>query len=125
MMNYKILIIDDDEQDRKGMAVALGKEGFSEISFAENAQDGLTKALTERPDVVVIDVVLKSIDGFDVCTQIRADKTHPSKIIMITGHLDAINATKARVSGADEIIEKVQGFGNIGKTILQVLKVRR
>jgi diguanylate cyclase len=116
-MGKKVLIVDDDDQDRKGMAIALGKAGYEEILFAETAKEGFQKAMELKPDIVLIDVVLQNVDGFDVCKQIRNEPGIHPKIIMITGHLDAINAQKARTSGANEIVEKTAGFKNIGKVI--------
>lgn len=120
-LNKKILIIDDEEADRKSISLALVKEGFEDVSSASNADEGLQAAQTLKPDIIVIDVVLpngKGLDGFDLCKQIKSIKgLDATRIIMITGHLDAVNAEKARSSGADEIIEKIPGFKNISKTI--------
>ncbi len=117
-MNKKILIIDDNEQDRKGIAIALQKDGFTEIASAETGEEGITVAKTFKPDIVIIDVVLKTVDdGIDVCKKVKAIEDLTTKVIIITGHLEAIDADKARTSGASEIIEKVAGFSNIGKTI--------
>ena len=116
-MLRKILIIDDEISDRKAMAIALEKDGFYNLFFAETAQQGLELARLQRPDVVVVDVVLdKGRDGFDVCIQLRKEGIE-SKIIMVTGHLDAVNAKIARVSGANEIIEKTPAYKNLGATI--------
>lgn len=120
-MSKKILIIDDEGPDRKGMAIALGKEGLSEVLLADTGDAGIEMAKSFQPDVILIDVVLKNMDGFDVCRRIK-EQAVGAKIIMITGHLDAINAEKARNSEADEIIEKTAGFINIGQTILDLDK---
>lgn len=121
-MNKKILILDDEAQDRKGMAIALEKEGYGELFLAGTAQDGLSLVQTHNPDVIFIDVVLdKGIDGFDICVQLR-QAGNKAKIVMVTGHLDAINAQKARVSGANEIVEKIAGFKNLGVTIKRISK---
>ena len=116
-MDKKILIIDDEDQDRKGMEIALKRDGFTQIEHASSAEEAVNIAKAFRPDVVVIDVVLKGCDGFDVCEQLKAIDGSKTKILIITGHLDAIDVKKARASGADEIIEKKPGFANIAKTI--------
>ncbi len=113
----KILIIDDEGPDRKGMAVALGREGFTDVILADTADAGVEMARSFQPDVILIDVVLKEMNGLDVCRKIRAVKELKAKIIIITGHLDAVDAKNAISSGADEIIEKTIGFSNIGQTI--------
>jgi len=116
----KILIIDDEGPDRKGMAVALAREGYQEVIMADTAEAGIEMTKSFQPDVIFIDVVLNGINGLDVCRQIRDLPDFKGKIIMITGHLDAVNAKHATSSGADEIIEKTIGFSNIGQTVRDV-----
>jgi len=117
----KILIIDDDEQDRKGMALALKRQGYSQVEVAASGEEGVALAQSSRPDVVVVDVVLKSRDGFDVCKAIKSSDHLAAKVIVITGHLEAIDVVKARGSGADEILQKTAGFDDIHKTIQQLM----
>jgi len=122
MVNNRVLIIDDEELDRKAMVVALKKAGYSEIECAETGRSGIEKAQSFKPDIIVIDVVLTDMDGFDACTQIKTLEGVKPKVIMITGHLDMVNAKKAVASGADEIIEKEPGYGNICRTIDAITK---
>lgn len=116
-MKKRVLIIDDNEQDRKAMALALAREGYEELACAADEKEGLDLAKAFSPEVVVIDCVLTQVDGFDVCREIRAIDGLNPKIIVITGHLEAVQASKARVSGADELLEKTAGFANIPLTI--------
>lgn len=122
-MQNKILIIDDEGSDRKAMSVALSKAGYTEILVADSGEAGLQMAEAFNPDIIFIDVVLpETMDGFDVCRRIRGLKKINPKIIMITGHLDAINANKARSSGANEILEKTVSFDNLAKVIHDILQ---
>jgi len=113
----KLLIIDDNDQDRKGMTVALHKAGYREIMSAGTEAEGVALARTFLPDIVIVDCVLIRADGFDVCREIKSIKGLNSKIIVITGHLEAVDAAKARKSGADELLEKTVEFRNIHETI--------
>lgn len=116
----KILVIDDESADRKAIGIALEKDGYRELFFAETAQAGLELARLHKPEIIFIDVVLDhGVDGFDICIQLRKEG-FTSKIIMETGHLEAIIAQKARKSGANEIIEKRAGFKNLGETIANI-----
>ncbi len=121
-MDKKVLIIDDEEQDRKAMTIALEKAGFSNISCADTGQKGIEMAKSIKPDVVVIDVVLRSVDGFDVCKQLKAAEELTTKVLMITGHLEAVICEKARQSGADELIVKTPAFEDIGQAIDNLFK---
>ena len=122
MQDKKILIIDDEERDRKAMIVTLKKAGYSNIDSADTGLHGIEKVESFGPDIIVIDVVLPDMDGFDVCTQIRSQHKINPKIIMITGYMDKVNARKAVVSGADEIVEKEPGFSSVCKTIEKLLQ---
>ncbi|MFH1867537.1 MAG: response regulator [Candidatus Omnitrophota bacterium] len=117
MNKLKILIIDDEQQDIKAISTALRREGYTEISTADTGAKGVETANSFKPGLVLIDVVLNGIDGFDICRQIEAIEGIRPKIVMITGHLDAIDAKKARESGADEIIEKTPGFESMIKAV--------
>ena len=119
-MDIKILIIDDEGPDRKGMAIALGREGFNEVLTADTGDAGIEMVKSFQPDVILIDVVLKEQNGFNICKKVK-ELGLKSKIIMITGHMDAVNAKKAIQSGANEIIEKSAGFTNIGSTIKDLM----
>jgi len=116
-MNKKVLIIDDQPLDTKAITVVLEREGFADLFFAATAQEGLDSVREKNPEIILIDVVLdKGIDGFDICKKLRAEGV-TAKIIMITGHLDAVNAKKAIASGADEIVEKIAGYKNLSDVI--------
>ena len=117
MNDLKLLIIDDDEQDRKGMTIALRKAGYRHVLSAATEAEGVSLARTFLPDIVIVDCVLTRMDGFDVCREIKSIEGLRSKIIVITGHLEAVDAAKARKSGADELLEKTVEFKNIHDTI--------
>ncbi len=99
------------------MAIALEKGGYGMIRSAEKGEDAISIVNSYRPDILLIDVVLNNEDGFDICRQVRAIEGFRPIIVMITGHLEAIIAEKARTSGADEIIQKIPAFTNIVPTI--------
>ena len=106
-MGKKILVIDDNEQDRKIINRFLSKAGYADVMLAENGEDGVKIANAEKPDLVVTDTMLPGIDGFEVCRQIREAQgpTNP-KIIIMTGGIDAVDAVKARKMGADDYCVK-------------------
>lgn len=124
-MSQKILLIDDYPPDLKAMALVLERAGYHEVFLAESAKLGLALVGEKHPDIIFIDVVLdEGLDGFDLCVQLRQQKCE-AKIIMVTGHLDAVNVKKARASGADEIIEKTPVFHNLPAAITSAWKIRK
>ena len=106
-MGRKILLIDDNAQDRKIMERFLKKAGYEEIVTAETGEEGVEKARAGDFDLVVSDTVLPGIDGFEVCRRIREARGAGSpKIIITTGAIDAVNAVKAKKMGADDYCAK-------------------
>ena len=106
-MGKKILIIDDNEVDLLIVKRYLSRAGYNEIISAGNADEGIKKVEQERPDLIILDTLLLSSNGFEVCQLIREkyNQTNP-KIIIITGSIDAVDAVKARKTGADDYCAK-------------------
>lgn len=106
-MNKKVLIIDDNEQDRKIAERCLKKMGCSDITMAVNGQEGLEKAASENPELVILDTVLPDTLGFAVCRKIKDSKgAQAPKVIMMTGTVDAVDAVQARQAGVDDYCVK-------------------
>lgn len=93
-MKPKILIIEDDQGILKFLNRGLSYEGY-EVMIAEDGEQGLKKAETEEPDLVVLDLMLPGIDGLEVCRQLRNNGDIP--ILMLT----AKDQTNDRVTGLD------------------------
>jgi len=107
-MKKKVLIIDDNDQDRKIIKRFLDKAGFKDLIFAENGEEGVKKAKSEKPDLVITDTMLPGINGFEVCRQVKAIPGPAiPKVIVVTGSVDAVDAGKARSAGADDYVVKV------------------
>ena len=91
-----ILVVEDEPQMRQGLIDNLAFEGY-EVSSAEDGQDGLTKVRSGNFDLVLLDVMLPGINGFDICARIRAqDREQP--IIMLT--VDEIEEATVKLLGA-------------------------
>src|SRR5574337_43064 len=101
-----ILIIDDDALTRTLAGEALREAGFNVVE-AESGEAGLAAFEAQRPDLVLLDVVMPGLDGFEVCRRLRA---HPRlghvPIIMLTGLEDTESIEKAYDSGATDFISK-------------------
>ncbi len=106
-MAKKILIIDDTETDQKIIQRYLNKAGYDDVIVAVTGEEGVAKAASEKPDLVIADTNMPGIDGFETCRLIReaAEGEFP-KIIVTTGAIDAVDAIKARKSGADDYCVK-------------------
>lgn len=107
-MRKKILVIEDRESLQDVLRSKLEGAGYK-VSVASTGAQGL-KALTRtKPDLVILDVMLPDANGFDLCKQIK-EKKKPSKVIIYTGKLEAVDAQRAKTSGADDFTVKTTDF---------------
>ena len=84
-MEKKILVIDDNPDDREIMERFLTKAGFKQLSFAENGLEGAHKARAERPDLIIMDIVMPQKNGPDTAELLRQDSlTSRIPVIFVT-----------------------------------------
>jgi two-component system, OmpR family, response regulator len=99
----KILLADDDPRLRDLVALALERAGYAVLT-AGDGQRALMHATRERPDLVVLDVGLPEMDGFEVCRRIRAGSDVP--ILFLTARDDEIDRIVGLELGADDYVTK-------------------
>lgn len=100
----RILIVEDEEAIRTGLIDVLVFHGY-ETDSAATGPDGLQKALTGRFDLILLDVMLPGMDGFAICTRIRAvDRDQP--IIMLTAKSSDEEIIEGLKLGADDYVSK-------------------
>lgn len=107
MDSKKVLIIEDEKSISDIIKFNLVKEGF-EVETSYDGQDGLTKALSNKPDLILLDVMLPVMDGFQVCKKIREANTIP--IIMLTAKEEEVDKVLGLELGADDYITKPFGM---------------
>ena len=102
----KILVIDDDENLTNVLVDKLNLSGFETLGALDGGE-GLKKALTFHPDVILLDVVMPRKDGFEVLKNLRADKDFSkTKIILLTNLGQKSDVDKGLRLGADAYIIK-------------------
>ncbi|RYV03913.1 DNA-binding response regulator [Shewanella sp. OPT22] len=99
----KILLIDDDHGLADLLAQLLELEGF-ELTLAYDGQEGLDKALTGNYDLILLDVMLPKMNGFDLLKQLRLKKQTP--VLMLTARGDEIDRVVGLEIGADDYLPK-------------------
>ena len=107
MEQKKVLIIEDEKSISDIIKFNLLKEGF-EVDTAFDGMTGLNKALELNPDLILLDVMLPSIDGFQVCKKIRESSMVP--IIMLTAKEEEVDKVLGLELGADDYITKPFGM---------------
>ncbi len=105
-MSKKILLVDDEKNLTEILAFNLKKEGY-EVLCAYDGEAGLQYALKESPDLVVLDVMMPKMDGFEVCKKIREKYTMP--IIMLTARDGEVDIVLGLELGADDYVTKPFG----------------
>jgi DNA-binding response OmpR family regulator len=115
----RILLVDDEHSLQKLLTYPLRKEGYEVVS-ALDGREALDRLRDGTFDLVVLDVMLPKVDGFDVCRQIRAKSTVP--IIMLTAKTEEIDKVLGLELGADDYITKpfsVREFRSRVKAVLR------
>lgn len=100
---HKVLFIEDDDAIRLALRLALEDEGY-EVVEAHDGASGLVQFGQCRPDVVLLDLRLPDLSGFEVCKAIRSSSTVP--IIMVTAQTEAADMVAGLEAGADDYITK-------------------
>ncbi len=99
----RILAVEDDERIRTAVRMALEDEGWTVVE-AGNGEDALAAFTAEKSDVVLIDLMLPDMDGFEVCRSIRKSSDVP--IIMVTARTDTHDVVAGLEAGADDYVTK-------------------
>jgi len=99
----RILAVEDDERIRTAVKLALEDEGWS-VTEAATGEDALQHFQQEPADVVLIDIMLPGIDGFEVCRSIR--RTSDVPIVMVTARADTHDVVAGLEAGADDYLTK-------------------
>lgn len=105
-MAKKILVIEDEETLNKTLSASLKSEGFEVFSALDGAQ-GLDFAKKEKPNLILLDLILPKIDGFEVLKSIKEDSNlRDVAIILLTNLESPENIQKALVAGATTYLVK-------------------
>lgn len=116
----RLLIVEDELAIRTGLVDVFVFHGF-DVEFAEDGNSGLHKALSGRFDLILLDVMLPGINGFDICAQIRArDRDQP--VIMLTARNTDDDIVQGLALGADDYVAKPF---SVAQLVLRVQAVLR
>jgi putative two-component system response regulator len=112
-MSPRILIVDDESASRAALEVLLRRENF-DVHSANNGATALAECASFRPDLILLDVLMPGMSGFEVCKQIKATlETRLTPVVLITG----LSATEDRIkginAGADDFLSKPIDFNEL------------
>jgi two-component system response regulator MtrA len=102
-MDSRILLVEDDPSIREVTAMGLGAAGFA-VTTAADGVDALERFRSEPYDLVLLDIMLPRLDGYEVCRQIRKTSTVP--VVMLTARGDTMDVVVGLEAGADDYVRK-------------------
>jgi len=106
MVKKRILVVDDEVDMVEGIKIMLEADNY-EVIAAFDGQEGLQKAQEERPDLILLDVMMPKMDGFETLRRIRADsETQHIPVIMLTAKGDTDSMFKAHDLGSTDFFIK-------------------
>jgi len=103
-MSRKILIVEDNRGIQMSLRDEFESDGY-QVFIAENGGDGLAMAREQKPDLIILDIMLPVLDGYEVCKKLRMEKNH-TPIIMLTVKNKEIDKILGLELGADDYITK-------------------
>ena len=102
-MAISVLVVEDDQNIRELLQMYLEKEGYA-VTLAADGRQGLEKFRAISPDIVLLDIMMPGMDGWEVCRNIRAESKTP--VIMLTAKGETDDKVQGLKTGADDYITK-------------------
>jgi len=117
----KILLVEDNEMNRDMLSRRLQRKGYCVVT-AEDGEKGLTLARSEAPDIILMDISLPAMDGWEVTRLLKANhSTRHIPIIALTAHAMVSDREKAIDAGCDDYDTKPVDFGRLSEKIENLL----
>ncbi len=119
----KILVIEDNEMNRDMLSRRLSRKGYTVI-VARDGEEGLVMASGELPDLIIMDLSLPRIDGWEVTRRLKADKsTRAIPVIALTAHAMSTDRDKALAAGCNDFDTKPVDFGRLIAKVQRAIAV--
>lgn len=121
MNNKTILIVDDDPDIVEMLRFWLGRHGFKTIG-ADSGKDGLNKALHYKPDLILSDIMMPGMSGYEMLQAIR-EKTRTAKtpVIIISANVGREEVSQGKALGATDYVTKPISFSSLDAAVLSAL----
>jgi DNA-binding response OmpR family regulator len=123
-MKQRILVADDDEGLRQLLRLILAREGF-EVFEAANGEQALALAVAVNPAVILLDVMMPGLDGYDVCRRLKSDRrTGDVPVVFVSAAEDVVRRNEMQKLGAAACIQKPIGPRELVARITAVMNRR-
>jgi|LSQX01.1.fsa_nt_gb DNA-binding response OmpR family regulator len=119
MMKKHVLLIEDDEHLSRAVDITLSREGF-EVTTARDGDVGLRRAYEQQPDLVILDVMLPGLDGWEVCRRLKQMANTP--VLMVTARATEEDVLQGFHCGADDYVRKPFSLAELVARVKALLK---
>lgn len=121
----RIAYVDDDLELTRLVSGALEEEGW-EVVVGNDGESGLELILVEQPDLIILDVMMPGLTGWEICKYLRSKPDwNTTPILMLTGIGERMNALTAPLYGADAYLDKPFDIDDVVETVRQLLAQAR
>lgn len=121
MAEHTIMIVDDDVMNRELLQTVLERFGY-DVLHASNGTQAIRLAETNQPSLIVCDVRMAGMDGYEVCRQIKANPAISAiPVIMLTAYETDVERQKAADAGANDFIPKMHGWQKLLERVKALL----
>lgn len=125
LLDSKILVVDDKKVNLKVLSSFLKKNGYTRLYFASDGEGALRAARLERPDLILLDIVMPGMDGFQVLQRLKGQgETRFIPVIMVTALEDRDSRLRALELGADDFLSKPVDSSELAARVKNLLKVQ-
>ncbi len=122
----RILIVDDNDQNRELLLANVQEIPEVIVSTAADGSDALEAVAREQPDLILLDIMMPKMSGFEVCRRLKADPaTQDIPIIMVTALNEIADHEKGIESGCDDFLSKPVNRIELVKRVKSLLRIRR
>jgi adenylate cyclase len=119
-----ILVVDDNRDNREILEAGLGNQGYATVSAADG-EEALRAAREHLPDLILLDVMMPKLDGFEVCRRLKADASLPfMPIILVTAKVGLEDVVLGLEAGADEYLTKPFEHAALVARVRSILRIK-
>ncbi len=121
---YRVLVVDDERDFRHLIDLFLRRSGMPiDVETAGGGVDALTLAFAQPPDLVLLDVMMPELNGFEVCRRLRADaRTRAVPVLMLTALDEPADRTRGFLAGVDDYLAKPFDRGELLARVRRILQ---